>query len=363
MENKQKTVIENFIKNIEDKTFNVFFFVMDSKGAPLGSLAYIYETAKHLHDIGYTVKMLHNEDEFVGVESWMGAEYASLPHFNTEKDSVAITASDFLFIPEVYSGVMTKTKNLPCKRIAILQNFGYLTDTIPMGVSWDNLKMRDCVTTSESLRERLHSVFPEVNVDIVKPGIKSYFSYEHENTPKKLIINVVSKNPAEINSIIKPFYWKYPQYKWVAFRNVANVERTEFAKLLREGFATIWCDTATDFGYSALEAMAAGDIVIGKVPETAPEWMGKETLNNNGLWFYNDLDAQDAIATAIQMFLTSSSIPSELKENMEKTVSEYQMKDYFKTVEDVYANIFERRKKEFETILSIIKNKEKEENK
>ena len=53
--------IESCIKKIEDKDFNVFFVVIDSKGTPSGSLAYIYETAKTLKDLGYKVKMLHAE--------------------------------------------------------------------------------------------------------------------------------------------------------------------------------------------------------------------------------------------------------------------------------------------------------------
>ena len=342
--------ITDAIKKLEDKTFNVFFVVVDSKGVPTGSLAYIYETAKHLHDLGYNVKMLHAESEFEGVGSWLGEEYASLPHYNIEKDSVATSPADFLFIPEIYANVMSKTKDFPCHRVAILQNFGYLTEIIPMGVSWDDLKIYDCITTSESLAARLKSVFPDVLTRIVHPSIPEYFKKGGEQ--KKLMINVVSKNQSEINGILKPFHWKYPEYKWIAFRNVANLPRKEFADALREGFATIWCDTTTDFGYSALEAMASGSLVIGKVPNNVPEWMGEENLKNNGLWFFNNLDAQEAIAMAIQSFITEN-IPDEMYKEMEDTVSAYSPERQKKEIETVYTDIFEMRKKNLTTFLSL----------
>ena len=347
--------IEASLKRLDEKTFNVFFFVIDSKGAPTGSLAYIYETAKQLKDLGYNVKMLHAESDFVGVGTWLSEEYSSLPHFNIEKDSVAISPDDFLFIPEIYANVMSKTKELPCKRVAILQNFGYLTEIIPMGASWSDLKIRDCITTSESLKSRLESVFPEVRTRIVHPSIPEYFKPAGE---KKLIINVISKNQSEINSILKPFFWKFPQYSWVPFRNVANLPRKEFADALAEGFATLWCDTTTDFGYSALEAMACGSVVIGKIPDNYVEWMVDENgPKNNGLWFYNNLDAQEAIASAIQSFITES-IPENVFETMKSTVSEYSEQRQSEEIKDVYEGLFSERKKELSILLSALKNKE-----
>ena len=361
MDNTVIEKIQNAIKEIDEKTFSVMFFVIDSKGAPVGSLAYIYETAYQLKEMGYNVKMLHAEDDFVGVDSWLGEKYSSLPHFNINpgKDYLDVSPADFLFIPEIYANVMSKTKELPCKRVAILQNFGYLTEVIPMGVSWDDLKIHDCITTSESLKNRLHDVFPDVSTRIVRPSIPEYF--KPSDTPK-LMINVVAKNQSEMNSVIKPFFWKYPIYKWVAFRNVANLERKEFANALREGFATLWLDTTTDFGYSALEAMASGNIVIGKIPENEPEWMVDDTIVNNGIWFYKNDEAQDAIATAIQSFITDT-VPETIYENARKTAAKYAPEYQKNDIEKVYTGFFEQRKKELQIFLSVYEKKLNEENK
>ena len=66
--------------------------------------------------------MIHNEKDFIGVGDWLGEEYANLPHANVEKENVSISASDFLFIPEIFANVMMQTKKLPCKRVILVQN-------------------------------------------------------------------------------------------------------------------------------------------------------------------------------------------------------------------------------------------------
>ena len=47
--------LEKELKKYEKNDFNVFFYVIDTKGTPSGSLAYIYELAKILNDMGYNV--------------------------------------------------------------------------------------------------------------------------------------------------------------------------------------------------------------------------------------------------------------------------------------------------------------------
>lgn len=362
----EKNVIKKLeaeIKKIEDKKFKVFFFVVDTKGAPTGTLAYIYETAYQLKELGYNVQMLHAEKEFVGVESWLGEKYASLPHVNVDKDTPAVSPSDFLFIPEICTSIMAQTKQLPCKRIAILQNYAYLTDTIPMGIGWNDLKINECVTTSERLANKITKCFPRVKASIVRPSIPEYF-FDEATEPQKLIINVVAKDKTDVNSIMKPFYWKFPMYNWVAFREVKNLPREEFAKTLREGIATIWADTFTDFGYSALEAMACKNIVIGKVPESTPEWMedAEGNLLDNGVWYYDSSNAQDLIAGVIQSFL-SNNVPEKIYEDMTNTAKAYLPEGQKSDIQEVYVKgYFEERKKELQIAINVEKENNKENN-
>ena len=86
MEEKDLIVIDRIqaeINKIENKESNIYFFVLDTKGNPSGSLEYIYKLALILKENDYNVTMLYQKDEneeFVGVEEWLGVKYSELPH-------------------------------------------------------------------------------------------------------------------------------------------------------------------------------------------------------------------------------------------------------------------------------------------
>ena len=88
--------IEKEISKIDKKENRIYFFVIDSKGHPSGSLEYIYNLALILKEEGYDVSMLHTEEEFVGVGAWLDERYANLPHYNVNKGEVGTSPSDLL---------------------------------------------------------------------------------------------------------------------------------------------------------------------------------------------------------------------------------------------------------------------------
>lgn len=358
-------VVEENIKRLEDKTFNVFFFVIDTKGNPSGSIEYIYRTALTLKGLGYNVSILHQEEEFVGVRDWLGDAAADLPHHNIEKENVEISASDFLFIPEILSSVMSQTKTLPCKRVIILQNHNFLADFMPVGVTPFDVNINEMVVTTNALKDIMDEYFPSIKTHIVRPEINPVF--RNNDTPKKLIINVVSRGQDDINRIIKPFYWKYPVYKWVSFRDLRGVTQEVFSDALREGAITIWMDEVSDFGYSALEAVKSGSIVIAKVPATPTDWTfvyeesedGKEAsngLNPAFIWFDDLRRVPDMIASVVRTW-TLDKIPQELYDNMEKAADEYTPKKHEDDVVKEYVNeMFAKRLSDFKEVLAQVKN-------
>ena len=148
--------------------------------------------------------------------------------------------------------------------------------------------------------------------------------FRNNDTPKKLIINVVSRNQDDISRIVKPFYWKYPVYKWVSFRDLRGVTQEVFADALREGAITIWLDEISDFGYSALEAAKSGSIVIAKVPATPTDWtfvyeehdgQAQNGLNPAFIWFDDLRRVPDMVASVVRTW-TLDKIPEELYDNL-----------------------------------------------
>lgn len=364
MDNEKKALmierIKEQIEKIDNKDFSFYFYVADTKGNASGSLAYIYEIASGLQDMGYNVGMLHSEEDFVGVGEWLGENYAELPHYNIERNKIDISPSDFLFIPEVYTNVMTATRNLPCQRVGILQSFDKLVELIPFGAGWGDLGVFKAITTTETNAKRLNQYFPYVDAKVVKPKISSVFNKTDDL--KKLIVNVVTRDQSDINKIVKPFFWQYPMYQWVAFRELRGLSREEMAKSLQEAAFTIWVDNTTDFGYLPLEAMKCGSIVVGQVPSVTPEWMmAGENLTNAGIWVDNIASIPSVLASVIRTW-TLDRIPGEILEEADKLVANFTEGQQLQDIKNVCIDgLVADRRAEFVATLEELNNSKNEE--
>ena len=361
--------IEDAINQLKSNDFTLYFFVVDSKNVPNGSMYYTYQLAKTLHDKGYNVKMLYQlENEYTaseiynlekkeqpldprrmfgGVSEWLGQEYADLPHQNIVETEWSLRPSDFLFIPEALSNFMFQTyrQHVPCKRYVIQHNFNNITDFIPLGVEWKHYGITDVITNSESQAELTKSVFPYVKATVLPPYLSPIFKKPIEG--KKLIVNVISKKQSDVNRVIKQFYWKYPMYKFVSFRDVRGYSMNQLAEILQESPITVWMDEGTSFGYSALAAMRCGNLVIGKVPDTLPDWMKNDnSLYNNGIWVYDINKIPDFVSVAISAFLRGED-EQFCNDDVELTNAKYNLADWNIAVEEFAKNAIEERMKSF----------------
>ena len=355
--------LENELKKYEDKSFNVYFFTLDSKGNPSATIRYTYQLALSLSKRGYKVTMLHQEKQFVGVAGWLGEQYAALPHKNVETENVEITHADFLFIPEIYANVMSQTKNLPCKRIVLLTNMNYLTEVIPVGVTWFDMGMDECVTTTNYNKNAIEDYFPGVKTHIVSPRIPSMF--RKSDKPQDLVINFVVKDPTNINKVMKPFFWKYPIYKWISFRDIRGLPQENFADALREAAITIVIDDDTNFGTSIIEAANSGSLVLAKVPDIITDWMVDENKNlNKGVIWFDDLrNTPNLIASVVRTWLLDK-VPQELYDEADKLKGLYTAQRQEGEIEEVFVNdLFEGRRKSMKEAVEQFKselNKEEE---
>lgn len=360
MSDKNLKVIENIekeISRIDKKENKLYFFVIDTKGVPSGSLEYIYNLALIAKEEGYDVAMLHTEEEFEGVESWLGKEYAELPHYNVNKGEVGTSPSDVLFIPEIYSQVMNQTKSLPCKRVVILQNYDFVVEQMPYAAQWGDFGIMEGITNSDYQAAEIKEVFPYVKLTKVTPYISKVFGSTIE--PKKMVINVIAKDQSDIKKVVKPFYWKYNHLRWVSFKELRNLPKLEFAKALREGAITIIIDDDASFMYSALEAMKSGSIVMVKVPNTEVDWANGEELPNCCVWF-NDYDTlHKQIASVVRSWITDK-VPPVLAEEAKKTLENFSMEKTKKEFMNYLTSVLDRRKKEMEELLIQVKKQENE---
>lgn len=353
--------IEAEIAKMDKKENTVYFFVIDTKGTPSGSLQYVYNLAKITKDLGYDTRMLYqasdenDEDKFVGVADWLGEEYASLPHENILDENVAVSPSDIVFIPEIFANIMMQTKKLPCKRIAIMQNYDFILEQTPISAQWGNFGIMDALANTEVNARLLNEIFPYVKTSVVHPYLHKYFGETSE--PKKLIINIVCRDQSDINKIIKPFYWKYPMMKWVSFRDLRGFPQEEYAKLLREGIATVWADDVTSFGYSALEAMKSGNVVIAKTTNLTQKWMeteDEEKLNDSCIWFDTFHEVHRIIASVVRSWITDT-VPEKYFEETKRPLGMYSYEQSKKEMEDYLNAVLKERIDEMNELIKQVK--------
>lgn len=385
MNNDDKKALERIdeaIKKLKDNDFTFYFFVVDCKNVPNGNMQYIYQLAKTLNDKNYKVKMLYQlENEysqseieelkrkdkpiddrklFNGVGEWLGEEYMKLPHLNISKEEWKVSPSDFLFIPEVFSSLMKQTYQYkaPCKRIVVLHNYDYITEFIPFNDEWGTYGIHDVITNTEQQGKMVENVFPYVRYKTLNPYISDIFRKPIK--PKKLIVNIISKRTEDVNKIMKQFYWKYPMYKFISFRDLRGYPKETFAEFLQESAITVWIDTETPFGYSAVEAIRSGNIVIGKVPEHMPEWMGDENgLFDNGVWTYDINSIPDILSRVLGSWMQDN-VPNILYDNMEKLNNLYTFDEYSKNVDNIIGGYITERINEFEEIKKVINAKKED---
>lgn len=358
--NEKIKKLEETIDTLVNKEGTIYFFTLDTKNAPNGEVKYIYDLALSLLEMGYKVAMLHQEDEFVGPLEWLGEKYSVLQHVNVKDENVVVTPSDFVFIPEVFSNVMSQTKTLPCKRIMIYYNPDYFTDYMPVGVTLSDLNVYDAITTNETLKERLRSYFPNINVRVVRHSISDAFVNDDE--PKKLIVNVITPTANEVNDIVKPFYWKYPVYKWLSFRDLKGIPQNMLADVMREGAITVWVDDNTNNAQMALEALKSGSILIAKVPQVVPEWMMENGEYRFGIIWVDSYDMlHDIIASVVRGWTRDEIVEKYLQMSSEVSglyLSEHQKMDIEK---QVINGIFENTINTYRQILAAENNNVKNE--
>lgn len=292
--------LENALAAFDNKDFNIYFFAVDTKGNPNGGVEYMYDIAFSLHEKGYNVTMLHQEKEFVGPFDWLGERYSVLEHKNVEENNVAIGPMDFVFIPEFYSNVMTQTKELPCKRVVLYHNPEFMLEFLPVGITWPDLGIYDAVVPTPQMAESLKKSFPAMRTHVVRPSVKN--AYRTDDEPKKLIVNLITKEQSDLNKVLKPFYWKYPAYKWISFRDLRSPMTAElYPRILREAAISVWVDDETSNATTAFEALKSGNILIAKIPDVVPEWMIEDgELRKDIIWFDNFDDVHNILASVIR---------------------------------------------------------------
>ena len=352
MEQNKILKLEKSIENLKSKQSRIYLFVQDTKGNPKAAIRYIYDMGMALKKGGYNPIILHEKPDYAGVSEWLGEEYMTLPHNPIEGKNLEISPEDFIIIPEIFGFIMEQVKDLPCAKIVLCQAYDHMMETLQPGFGWGNYGFYKCITTSEFQKDYISTVMRNVSIDILPPVISDKF--EKSKFPQKPIVAVHSRDQRKTLNFIKTFYLRFPQYRWITFRDLRGLSEDDFSTFLKDCFLSVWIDETSGYGTFPLESMKCGVPVIGKVPSLFPHWMNED----NGLWLGEETKLCDFTADFIQNWLEDN-IKPELYNKMDETVATLSSKEDFETnINNLFSDYITSRETSFVEQLNKLKTEE-----
>ena len=225
-------VINEAIERLDKLESNVYVFVQDAKGNAKASIKHSYDLVRVLNENEFNAHILVENKDYEGVSSWLPLEYDETPVVSIEEGSLQVRPDDLVIIPELFAHVMEQIADMPCNKVVLCQSYDYLFETLKPGATWNSFGFNKVITTNLDQKQYLNDLFKKLNIDVITPFISELFT--KSDKPQKPIISIHTRDQRDTMKLIKSFYVKYPQFKWVTFRDMRGLTQEEFATTLRE---------------------------------------------------------------------------------------------------------------------------------
>jgi hypothetical protein len=343
--------INTALGRLEDSKSIVYFLTYDTKNNARASVKYIYDLALTLNQNGITSKILVEDSTYVGVESWLGDKYKELEVVSIKEDKVEINIDDTVVVPEYYTNILQKLSNIKCIKVLLIQQREYIYENLPIGSRFSDFGFDKIITTTEQSKKYLMEYFPESLVFIVPPIIEDIFSPSLLTLKPYVAISVRDRSIQR--KIISEFYLKFPQLRWITFRDMVQMSYEEFSNNLKECMVSLWVDDDSTFGTFPLESMKCDVPVIGKIPDTEPDW-----LSENGMWTYDGNKLVDILGTYILAWIEGVELTQEVKDKMKDTLLPYKKDITENNILSVFNSFKNKRIETFKLTLDKLKLEE-----
>lgn len=343
--------LEDALLNLEENKSIVYFLTYDTKNNPRASVKYIYDLALTLKNNGKQVRILVEEKSYSGVDTWLGETYKDLPVLSIKDDKVEINIEDTIVVPEYYSNVLEQLSNVKCTKVMLLQQKEYMFETLSIGSRWSSFGFDKAITTTKNAKEYISEYFPEVLVHIIPPIIGDNF--KPSNKPKKPYIAISCRSRSKSRKFISEFYLKFPQLRWVTFRDMVQMTYDEFASSLNECIVSLWVDEESTFGTFPLESMKCDVPVVGKIPNNEPDW-----LSENGMWTYDESKLVEILGTYVLAWLEGVELTDEVKNKMKETLLPYEKTITENNINAVFNSFKNKREENIKNALEKLKNQQ-----
>jgi hypothetical protein len=325
-------IINEAIERLDKLESNIYVFTQDTKGNAKASIKHSYDIVRVLNENEYNAHILVENKDYDGVSAWLPVEYDKTSVISIEEGNLQVRPDDLVIIPELFAHVMEQIADMPCNKVVLCQSYDYVFETLKPGATWNSFGFNRTITTNFDQKQYLNELFKKQKTDVITPYIDDVFKPSEK--PQKPIVSIHTREQRDTMKIIKAFYVKYPQYKWVTFRDMRGLSQLEFANSLSESCLSVWVDDVSGHGTFPLESMKCGVPVIGKVPNLKPYWM----TDDNGIWTIDINQMVDLIAAVFRGWLEDR-VPAELYQEMADTVKGMTLEQFTKDTLSVFNDI------------------------
>jgi len=343
--------LEDSLKKIDEKSNIIYFLTYDTKNNPRAAIKNIYDMALALKDFGYTPKILVEDKTYGGVDSWLGDTYNEIEVVSIKEDKVEIHIEDVIVVPEYYSNVLPQLSNVKSIKVMLVQQKDYIFETLSIGSRWKDFGFDKCITTTEASKLYIADLFPETLTYLIPPYIDDNFA--PSKSPTKPLIAISVRDRVKHRKLISEFYLKYPQLRWITFKDMIQMTYTEFSDALKECMVSLWVDDESTFGTFPLESMKCGVPVVGKIPDIEPDW-----LDENGMWTYDEKKLIELLGTYVLAWLEGIELTENIKEGMKKTVLPYTKNIHTQNTLSIFNSLITIRKDSIKSAIEKLKAEE-----
>ena len=340
--------LESALGRLATKENVIYFLTYDTRNNPRASVKHIYDMALILKQDGYDVNILVEDKTYSGVSNWLGEEYNNLKVVTIKEDKIEMKIDDVLVVPEYYSNALEQLSNIKCIKVMLVQQKDYIFENLPIGSRWSDYGFDRVITTTESAKKYILDVFPECLVFVIPPIIGDNF--KPITLPLKPYIAISTRDRLVHRRIISEFYLKFPQLRWITFKDMIQMSYDEFSTALKECMVSVWVDDDSTFGTFPLESMKCGVPVIGKIPNVDPDW-----LDDNGMWTYDTNKIVEIIGKYVMAWIEGVELSDEVKDKMKETLLPYETEITKNNILSIFNSLKNKRVESIENALNKLK--------
>lgn len=349
--NNNIEILESALVRLKTNESTVYFLTYDTKSTPRAAIKHIYDMALTLRTNGINAKILAEDTAYTGVNEWLPGRYIDIPVVTIKDDNINISVDDTIVVPEYYSNALQQLSSIKCIKVMLIQQKDYIFESLPIGSRWSDYGFDRVITTTEATKKYIQEIFPESLVFVIPPIIDDNFT--PMDLPQKPYVAINCRDRNIHRRLISEFYLKYPQLRWITFRDMVNMSYDDFAHNLKECMVSVWVDDESTFGTFPLESMKCGVPVIGKVPNIEPDWMSE-----NGMWSYDITKLTDILGAYVLAWVDGVELNDEVKQKMKDTLLPYETSITKNNITSVFESLRNKRTEALETALTKLKEQE-----